>query len=273
MSQHEDFTSAWLSALDVVYTGDSTSPRGIPTKESLFDTIVVHNPLTFPISGSLRNFRNVIGIIEGLSLVGQLSLPELLTSRVKKFNDFTDGGILHGAYSSRAYGALDDLVSLLARDPSSRQAVLTLYDSHRDLNVSKRDVPCTIAIQFLVRDARLHMRVMMRSNDVWLGMPYDFMQFAILQAAIAQALGYELGDYVHQTGSLHIYESDIAKVYDVFHLWYTQAYYPSSPQVFPLFDKNAVTIGEIGARARAILLASDRPTTSFETYANGLLAE
>src|SRR5690606_26043016 len=52
----------------------------------------------------------------------------------------------------------------------------------------------------------------MRSNDLWLGLPYDIMMFTRLQSAMAWALGVRVGKYVHTTFSLHLYERDIPKV-------------------------------------------------------------
>jgi thymidylate synthase len=49
----------------------------------------------------------------------------------------------------------------------------------------------------------------MRSNDAWLGLPYDVAQFTMLQEAVAAHWGLALGRYVHIDGSLHLYERDM----------------------------------------------------------------
>ncbi|MNP18299.1 Thymidylate synthase [compost metagenome] len=46
----------------------------------------------------------------------------------------------------------------------------------------------------------------MRSNDIYLGMPYDIFSFTMLQEMLALELNVELGSYTHMVGSLHIYE-------------------------------------------------------------------
>lgn len=48
----------------------------------------------------------------------------------------------------------------------------------------------------------------MRSNDAFLGLPHDVFAFTMLQEIIARTLGFELGEYKHAVGSLHLYESD-----------------------------------------------------------------
>jgi hypothetical protein len=49
----------------------------------------------------------------------------------------------------------------------------------------------------------------MRSNDIWLGTPYDVTMFTQLQLSMARALKMFVGTYRHHVGSLHIYERDI----------------------------------------------------------------
>lgn len=247
--------------------GRETSPRGIDTRELAFAQFAVDDPLTFPLVLPGREFRDVIGLVEGLSMVGQVSLPEALTSRVKKFGEFTDDGILWGAYGARLHGQIGDLVARLAEDRDSRQAVLTIFDGGRDLAAAKRDVPCTIALQFLVRDDRLSMRVTMRSNDMWLGLPYDMVQFSILQATIAQVLGVEVGQYVHSVGSLHLYEHDIRNATSI-----ERHQVQPDPMPFPLWGEPSF-LADIGARARLLLAYPYEATaeTLFEAWARDLL--
>jgi thymidylate synthase len=45
----------------------------------------------------------------------------------------------------------------------------------------------------------------MRSNDVWLGLPYDVFAFTTIQRLIAEQLKLDLGTYYHQAGSEHLY--------------------------------------------------------------------
>jgi thymidylate synthase len=49
------------------------------------------------------------------------------------------------------------------------------------------------------------MHTTMRSNDVWLGLPYDLFTATILQELMAGWLGVELGTYHHHVDSLHLY--------------------------------------------------------------------
>lgn len=70
-----------------------------------------------------------------------------------------------------------------------------------------------MSLQLLIRNRRLHMFVVMRSNDVIWGFPYDVFSFTCLQEAFLYTLQEagvpvdDLGDYHHTAGSLHIYDT------------------------------------------------------------------
>jgi thymidylate synthase len=258
-------TEAWIRMLEQVQEkGDpGPAPRGQPTRELTFTQHHVSDPLSFPLRVRGRELRDVIGVLEGLSLVGEFSVPELFTDRVAKFSQFMDEGVLWGAYGQRSHGSIGDIVELLFEDPDSRQAVVTFYDSKRDLYRSKRDIPCTISGQFLLRGGKIDLGISMRSNDLWLGTPYDLVQFSILQASVAQALGVGVGTYHHRVGSLHLYDRDASKAETV-------AFEGGPSMPFPLWGTGA-SAGHIQSRARMLALGQLEPETEFERWAKDLL--
>ena len=92
---------------------------------------------------------------------------------------------------------------MLQMNSNSRQAVIHIKEPN---NRPSKDVNCTVCLQFFVRDGKLFMTVYMRSNDIWMGFPFDVFQFTALQVRLAMELGLELGSYTHIAGSLHLYE-------------------------------------------------------------------
>lgn len=248
---------AWFDYLDRAVFADPVSPRGQLTYELLNAQHTILSPEAI-IGAEGREWRYFIGAAEACGLVGQISVPEILTERFKAWEPFVEDGVLWGAYGPRIAGDLGQVVQLLRDDPDTRQAVLTIYDSSRDLRRNVPDVPCTIAIQFFIRDTRLQMRVVMRSNDLWLGYPYDTIQFFALQAAVAQALGIGVGSYTHSVGSMHLYERDLEKVAKLVR---------PQPIIFLPPYWNGETIGEISVRARAILFGPElKDMTEFERW-------
>jgi thymidylate synthase len=249
--------------------GEHVSPRGIPTREVQNVTFHVKYPHLSPYLPG-RDARHFIGAVEALQLVGQVADPDTVVQGSKAMGAYMDGGIFHGAYGARVYGQLTRAETLLADDPATRQAVVTIYDGPRDLLASfdndsnVKDTPCTLSLQFMwTPGTRLGLRVSMRSNDVWLGMPYDLFQFTALQMAMADALGVDVGPYVHTVGSLHIYERDIEASEGL------QA--PGEPLAHETVRQTIAwrgdSIAAISARARAILAGRpiDDPT-DYEFY-------
>lgn len=92
---------------------------------------------------------------------------------------------------------------LFRKDINTRQAVLHIKTAD---NRPSKDVNCTVCIQFFIREGKLHATVYMRSNDIWMGFPYDVFSFTALQCKMAMELGVGIGTYTHIAGSLHLYE-------------------------------------------------------------------
>lgn len=107
---------------------------------------------------------------------------------------------------------------LLKKDPNIRQAVITMWnagDLIHALLADKKDLPCTMCLNFLVREGKLNLTATMRSNDIWLGFPYDIWCFTNIQILLADILGLEVGWYQHQANSLHVYERNLDKFKEV----------------------------------------------------------
>ena len=67
---------------------------------------------------------------------------------------------------------LDKVVNALRKNPSSRQAAISIYDG-KEIHRYGHDTPCTYAVQFSIIDNKLCMSVYMRSNDLWYGFCND----------------------------------------------------------------------------------------------------
>lgn len=202
----------YLKAIDAVLLyGAEVSPRGLATRELTNVTLFLSDPTTAVPLNVGRGVNLRIGATEYVHLVGAYSsLEQLNAASNGRFSRFADGGRLRGAYGPRTAGQFHNVVRKLAEDPDSRQACVVIW-REGDLAVSSRDTPCTTGFQFRVRNGELDMRTTMRSNDAWLGLPYDIFMFTRLQMSMAWALKLRVGEYSHSVGSFHIYEQDVKK--------------------------------------------------------------
>ena len=150
--------------------------------------------------------------------IGELAWYLSGSNRVSDISQFSrvwerlsdDGVTNNSAYGYRIFDKFDfnqwDYVkSMLVDSPNSRQAIIHIKDPDP---TPTKDVPCTVYLQFLLRDGKLNLSVHMRSNDLWMGVPYDMFSFAFLQMKMAMELGVKIGTYTHYAGSLHIYQRD-----------------------------------------------------------------
>ena len=103
---------------------------------------------------------------------------------------------------------LDKVVAMLKSNPETRQAVISIYDG-KEISTYRKDTPCTYAVQFTILDSKLHMAVLMRSNDLWFGFCNDQYCFASLQELVADRLSIELGTYYHFAHNLHLYNDKL----------------------------------------------------------------
>lgn len=133
------------------------------------------------------------------------------------YSQYSDNNeTIHGAYGPRlfkmhgTFNQLEKIVDLLKEKPSTRRAVIQLFDAS-DLKISYNDIPCTCFLQFAIRDCKLNLFVSMRSNDAFKGLPHDIFCFTMIQEIVARILNVEIGEYFHSVSSLHLYEENIVK--------------------------------------------------------------
>ena len=125
------------------------------------------------------------------------------------------GETYHGAYGHRlrrrfGIDQLERAYLALKANPDSRQIVLQLWDAKADLpdehgKARSPDVPCNVMSLLKIRDGFLEWMQIIRSNDVWRGLPHNIVQFTSLQEIMAGWLGCKVGTYNQVSDSLHVY--------------------------------------------------------------------
>lgn len=242
--------------------GERRSPRGLATLDLGFTTIVIFNTRGALPMGIGRRLNPAIGALEAVQLIAAESDPQLVLRLAPQFQRYSDPDdalprerIFWGAYGDRIKMQAAAAIRKLQEDAASRQAVITLWDPWLDNVAGKHDYPCTIALQFFLQDGLLNMNTIMRSNDAWLGLPYDVFQFTQLQASMAHALKTHTGVYRHTVLSLHLYESDCPAASDLIDGWSPRQAREAHAEVY---QPNAIghagqSFGNIMTRAQALI--------------------
>ena len=231
--------------------GTPTSPRGQLTYELRNLSLTLLDPEDALPLGVGRKLNLAIAAAEALQLISGVSDPALMTRVQPRFKTYMDGSSLHGSYGPRIRWQLHDTAQLLINDPQTRQAIVSIWDPNydRSVPVAPADLPCTIVLQFLIRDTRLELHTHMRSNDVILGLSYDAFQFTQLQLTMANLLRLEAGPYQHHATSFHLYGRDTG-VLDRMHLTDVT----TKPTDLPKgFGTDATSWYDVQARARFVL--------------------
>jgi len=199
--------------LRVAEHGRKRSPRGVPTYDLGYTVVELQDPRYGLAVGTGRGLSPRVAAVEALQLIGAFCDPDLMLWASQNFKEFMDDGDFHGGYGRRVGDQLVHVWDKLTRDPDTRRAVVTLWNASHDNEPDKHDYPCTVALGFSLDDlGRLELNTIMRSNDVWLGFPYDVFQFTQLQLTMARILGVEPGIYRHTAWSLHLYEDKMMDV-------------------------------------------------------------
>lgn len=206
----ENATEAWDTLYDVLSSQnlDDTSRDGAVCGELINPVVVIKDPTRNIVTSDVRNMpmRYAVGeLLWYLSGSNKVSDISKFSAAWRELSD--DGETVNSAYGYRIFEKFgfdqwEHVKALLKKDPNTRQAVIHIKDAS---NEPTKDLPCTLTLQFLLRDGRLHLITNMRSNDIWLGFPYDVFSFTCLQIMMAMELGVNVGEYVHMAGSMHLY--------------------------------------------------------------------
>ena len=102
------------------------------------------------------------------------------------------------------------VVDSLVADKNSRQAIM-FFNQPKFQFEGNKDFVCTMYANFFIRNNALHMKIQMRSNDIFYGLTFDAPFFSFLQQSVYLKLketypDLELGMYYHYADNLHFYE-------------------------------------------------------------------
>lgn len=194
--------------------------RGGETLEVVHAVLAIGEPRQRWIHSRVPALNPAFALVEVIWILAgrrDLAFPAHWNPRLPKYS----GGAAEqeGAYGYRlrshfGLDQLDRVYRVLDSDPNTRQAVLQIWDPVADLPSPdgaprRSDIPCNVAAFPKVRGGRLEWLQVLRSNDIFRGLPYNIVQFTSLQEVLSGWLGVEVGEYVHVSDSLHAYAADV----------------------------------------------------------------
>lgn len=103
------------------------------------------------------------------------------------------------------------IINSLKNNPADRRMVLTAFNAGEIDEMALP--PCHMFAQFHCSDkGRLSCQVYIRSNDLFLGLPFNIASYALLTHMLAQVTGKKVGDLIITIGDAHIYLNHIEQV-------------------------------------------------------------
>lgn len=195
------------------------SRLGEQTKELTFVGITLANPLNREILLPTRKASLAAQIAESMWVLSGRDDIAWLSHYLPRAKDFSDDGeVWRGAYGPRlrrwplhngpfiSQDQLAHVVGLLKEEPTTRRAVMSIYDPARDAAPGK-DIPCNDFLHFLARDGIVDLHVFTRSNDIlwgWSGI--NAFEWSVLLEVVAGLTGLKVGQIHFSISSLHVYD-------------------------------------------------------------------
>lgn len=224
--QHTEINDVYYRLVsDVLHWGrrevqhNHTTDQELVTRELHPAIIELQNPRRRLVTAAGRFINVPFALAEVLWILGGRHDVEMLAhynSRIANYSD--DGVAFNAAYGERIRSAfghdqLLDAATTLRRDRGSRQAVMSIWSPLHDRGWNPDGTPhvtkdraCNVLSHFMIRNGKLDLLQVVRSNDLIWGTPYNLMQWTHVQEYLAWMVGAPAGKYVHVANSLHIYD-------------------------------------------------------------------
>ena len=180
--------------------------------ELLNQSITIDDVCQINIYNPKRKFNVRYALLEFMWYLSQDQNVRNIGKAASTWKDIASiDGIVHSNYGVCLHNGWDRVVNELVSFPESRRAVIAL--NQPDVDYGMKDVPCTMFVQFFVRDDKLHLIWNMRSSDFAFGFCNDaavgmlflqMMRNELMERTDIPWIG--LGSFTYNATSLHCYE-------------------------------------------------------------------
>ncbi len=168
---------------------------------------------TIPVAGNRRFWPYIAAAEIAWQFMGTRDPEWILSKAPKIWSNFIEDGQLKTAYGYRwrKHFNRDQIamaVQQLRDNPTNRQLFISAWDPSIDglgAPNQPKNIPCPIGFSVSVSKDQVHGSVFMRSSDVFVGLPYDVMGYALTIAAMAKSAGKTPGTLHMTLAHPHIY--------------------------------------------------------------------
>lgn len=145
-------------------------------------------------------------MISKLTICGPRELEQYRMEMLDGILDFEiEKGNWKYTYHDRFCRQIPFIIEELKRNPYSRRAVISIRTND---DIGSEDPACMQHMQFQIRNEKLEMSVLFRSNDAVKATFMNMFALIMLQKKIADELGVGVGCYTHRVNNFHCYERD-----------------------------------------------------------------
>lgn len=167
-----------------------------------------------PVPGNRAYFPHVAAAEAAWQTLGTQDPAFILKQAPKLWSKFVEDGKLVTAYGYRwrKHFGRDQMalaIEALKTDPTNRQLYIQAWDPAADglgQPGQPKNIPCPIGFSLTRTDNRLHMSVFIRSSDVFVGLPYDVMGYALTLDMVAAEVGLTPGTMHFTLAHPHVYD-------------------------------------------------------------------
>lgn len=149
---------------------------------------------------------------------GSSNIQYLHEHKIRYWDEFADKdlnlgpvyGVQWRKWQSPDGHSIDQLqwaVDQIMQNPASKAILVSAWNP-ADLE-AMRLPPCHTMFQFDVTKGKLSMQLYQRSSDVFLGLPFNIAQYAMLLMMVAHITGLEARELIISIGSAHLYYNQI----------------------------------------------------------------
>lgn len=114
---------------------------------------------------------------------------------------------INNFYEFGLFDQLKWLIKELKTNPNSRKMIMLSYNPEQIENAAL--TACHTQVQFQVQNEKLNCMWTQASVDLFLGLPFNIMSYAILTHMLAKEAGLEVGELIGSLGDVHIYENAV----------------------------------------------------------------